>query len=99
MKYLTTLAATLCMLLASTQAYSAICLPRPNVMKQLTEKYEEVINSYGLSGDSLVELWVSHEGATWTVTVTHPNMSTCILGAGEDWIETDSEPAARGDET
>jgi hypothetical protein len=64
------------------------CGPRDQLVVQLTDKYHEVSRGIGLtSATQVVEFWASEKTGSFTVLVTYPNGMTCILAAGQNWIE------------
>ena len=79
--------------LASANAEPA-CGHRPDVLKQLSERYKEAPVALGLaSNGSLLEVFSSNGGATWTIIVTSPNGTSCLVAAGQGWQPT--KPIAR----
>jgi len=87
--------------LASTTSYgqeAPICGERAEVVQTLEEKYQEVPVALALANSgSVVELFTSPNGATWTLTVTTPLGKTCLIGAGEAW--TRLVPVVRGEDS
>ena len=62
------------------------CNTRQNVVVRLAEGYGETRHGIGLGQNgSMVELYASTETGTWTITVTLPGGSTCIVASGESW--------------
>jgi len=81
-------------LLGSMQATAAeaqgslVCAPRAQLLDQLSSKYKEVPLAAGLSSSgSLIEVLTSDNGSTWTIMVSQPNGSSCLVAAGEGWEE------------
>jgi hypothetical protein len=73
-------------LTASTSPVSAqtACAPRDTVLERLSQKYGETRQSIGLgSNDAVVEVFASAETGSWTITVTMPNGTTCLVASGE----------------
>ena len=64
-------------------AFAAECGPSLDVYRALSERYDERRVSIGLAADaaSIVETWASEAG-TWTVIVTMPNGTSCLIGSG-----------------
>lgn len=63
------------------------CAPHNEFVQVLTKgKYKEVPVWRGLTdgGSVMLELWQSQDGATWTMTYSKTDGSTCMLMAGED---------------
>ena len=64
---------------------AASCGPHKAMVEVLSAKYSEAPHAMGtVHDDKLVELFVSAKGS-WTILVTRPNGSSCIIAAGQDW--------------
>lgn len=71
------------MALSPAQAQSN-CATHEAVVARLAEKFGEVRQSLGIAqNNSLIELFASKETGTWTITMTLPNGSTCLVAAGD----------------
>jgi hypothetical protein len=67
------------------------CAPRDIVVERLATGYGETRQSIGLAANNAVlEVFASTETGTWTVTVTSPGGSTCLVASGYSF-ETLSE--------
>jgi hypothetical protein len=79
------LAAASAMPMAASAA-PANCGPRPDLLKQLANKYSEAPVAIGLSNTgALVEVLTSDSGDTWTILVSKPDGTSCLVAAGEEW--------------
>jgi hypothetical protein len=81
-------------LLAATPSARAdqACAERALVVQRLAERYGETLRSMGLhQGDALVEIYSSDATGTWTILMTRPDGTTCLLAAGQQW-EQDAGP-------
>ncbi|MAC76745.1 MAG: hypothetical protein CML66_01605 [Rhodobacteraceae bacterium] len=79
------------------QQTGANCAPRPVVLERLSEKFGESRQSIGLgSNNRVVELFASDNTGSWTITVTMPDGTTCLVAAG-DAFERVSEVRPTGD--
>jgi len=89
------------LLLATQHAFAQApqnCAPRATVLKQLAQRYGETRQSIGLGGnDALVELFASRDTGTWTITVTLPSGTTCIVAAGDAFETVADAPRPKGD--
>ena len=75
--------ASLLALLPGIAAAQQQCAPRDVVIAQLSEGFGETRQSIGLAqGNRVVEVFASEESGTWTITVTLPNGTTCLVAAG-----------------
>lgn len=69
------------------------CAPRGDIVEKLKEKYGEDQRGMGLGGkEAVIELWSSEETGSWTIMMTRPNGVTCILGAGDSWMDAPPDP-------
>jgi hypothetical protein len=70
----------------STASAQSVCGTRETLLKQLASEYQEAPAGMGLaSNGSVVELLTSKGGTSWTLMVTRPNGTTCLIGTGEAW--------------
>ena len=63
------------------------CGPRDKVVKSLAQKYKETQRFVGLAqnGSFMLEVFVSEDGKTFTVTTTSPQGVTCLRAGGINW--------------
>lgn len=62
------------------------CGPRASVVKALTERFSEAPVAVGLSDSgALVEVLTSDNGATWSILLSQPDGTSCLVAAGESW--------------
>jgi hypothetical protein len=67
---------------------SVICGPRDALVAALADHYDEKQESVGLSGGGLLmEVFVSASGS-WTILLSSPQGSSCIVAAGDSWQST-----------
>lgn len=60
------------------------CAPRERVVERLNDKYGETRQSIGLgANNAVVEVFASDISGTWTITVTMPNGTTCLVASGQ----------------
>jgi hypothetical protein len=70
-----------------------ICGPREALVAALTDHFDEKQESVGLSGNGLLtELFTSTSGS-WTILLSSPQGSSCIIATGDSWQRT-GEPGA-----
>jgi hypothetical protein len=70
------------------------CGRHADVLKELAERYKEAPIALGLVSDgSQLEVFSTDNGATWTITVTSPDGTSCLVAAGQDWQSV--KPVAR----
>ena len=62
------------------------CGPRTELVKQLANKYREAPVAVGLANSgTLVEVLTSDSGSTWTILLSRPDGTSCLVAAGEEW--------------
>jgi hypothetical protein len=71
-------------LFAAPAAAQSQCGPHPVVVAQLADKYGETRRGMGMAGQAIAELYASDAG-TWTIVVTLPDGSACLIASGEGW--------------
>lgn len=81
-------AASFGLLLAASTAHaqSQTCAKRTQVVERLSEKYGETLQSVGMhSNNGLLEVYASEATGTWTILVTTPDGTSCLIAAGQMW--------------
>jgi hypothetical protein len=67
---------------------SPLCASRPEILKQLSNRFKEAPVALGLAKNgSVVEVLTSNDGETWTIMVSQPNGPSCLVASGEGWEE------------
>ena len=71
---------------AQTQSQTQLCGQRASVIGSLAQKYREVPVAVGVtSTGGIVEVLTTSDGATWSIIVSNPNGTSCLVAAGEGW--------------
>jgi len=88
-------AAILTAVTTSSQA-RVYCDIRDNIVTQLTARYSESQSGFGLTngGNQLLELFISTQG-TWTILLTKPDGTSCVMASGHSWDNTKSKPESK----
>jgi hypothetical protein len=74
------------------------CGPRDQVVQALATKYGETRRSVGMSGpDQMMELFAADETRTWTILVSRPDGSSCLVASGSNFEAVTEQLPARGD--
>ncbi|MEY8839229.1 hypothetical protein AB9K41_09400 [Cribrihabitans sp. XS_ASV171] len=73
------------MVLAASQLHArGNCAPRDVVIARLADRYGEARRGIGLvQQGSVMEVFASEETGTWTITVTMPDGTTCLVASGQ----------------
>lgn len=62
------------------------CADRDMVTERLKTGYGEEFAGGGLrDAESIFEVWYSEDKGTWTILMTKPDGSSCIMASGTDW--------------
>ena len=73
------------------------CNTREYMADALTTEYAEQPAGLGVTNDgTVVELWQGGGGSSWTLLLSMPNGNSCIVGAGNDWIQLETAKRRRG---
>jgi len=71
---------------AQTQSQTLLCDQRASIIGHMAEKYREAPVAIGVtSTGSIVEVLTTGDGTTWTIIVSNPNGTSCLIAAGEGW--------------
>ncbi|GLQ07712.1 hypothetical protein [Sneathiella chinensis] len=63
------------------------CFERGALVKHLGLKFSEVPVAAGLAANgSVLEVFTSEDGVTWTIVLTQPNGATCVMASGQAWM-------------
>lgn len=81
------------LILATQNAFAASnCADRSFVLNELAAKYRETRRAMGLAANNtMMEMFASADTGTWTLTVTMPDGTTCLVASGIGF-ETVSDP-------
>lgn len=72
--------------LTAPAAAQMACAKRANILENLSGKYSEAPVAMGLANTGgVIEVLSSPEGNTWTIILTDPNGTSCLIAAGEYW--------------
>lgn len=73
------------------------CGTHDSVAEALASQFGEQAHAMGLAEDNTVmELYASAQSGTWTLTVTLPNGTTCLVAAGANFETVEPAKAAKG---
>ncbi len=84
------LAAILAAFFVSSASAQQACFKREALLKHLASKFGErpVVAGVVVNG-SILEVFASQNGQTWTIAITTPAGATCIKASGENWERRD----------
>ena len=72
--------------LAQGQSQPQQCDQRTKVLGHLAHKYKEAPVAVGVTNSGgLVEILTTNDGETWTIILSTPNGTSCLVAAGEGW--------------
>lgn len=76
---------------------ASVCAERDSMISKLKDKYGEAERGMGLSGsEAVIEVWSSEKTGTFTIVMTRPDGMSCVVAAGDSWIDA---PPEKGPET
>ena len=82
------LAAGIAIATSTAAAAQTACLTHDKLVDLLHGRYSEQPIAAGLeSNGRLLEVFAAPDGATWTMVVTTPDGSSCVVAVGEEWQE------------
>ncbi len=62
------------------------CDQRARVIGHLARKYKETPVAIGVTtSGGMVEVLTTDDGGTWTIILSNPNGTSCLVAAGEGW--------------
>lgn len=74
------------MFAAPALARPQACNTHDRVLTHLAKKYGEVPVAIGVtSTGGLIEVLTSSDGSTWTIIISSPNGTSCLVASGEGW--------------
>ncbi len=82
----TTIAAAMLLGPTGALAQTQQCDQRNKVLGHLAQKYKEAPIAVGVtSSGGIVEVLTTGDGETWTIILSTPNGTSCLVAAGEGW--------------
>jgi len=77
-------------------AGGTVCAERDSVVSSLARQFKEAPRELGLaSNGTIIELTTTNDGRTWTLLMTRPDGTTCVIAAGEAWERSPQETAGQ----
>ena len=73
------------------------CTKRPEIVRHLAKKFAEAPVAIGLAvSGGIIEVLSSKKGGSWTIIITMPDGTSCVIAAGQNWeqITTVAEPGS-----
>ena len=67
-------------------AQVARCMPRADLVEKLQTNYSERMVGGGLqTSTQLLEIWSSDQTGSFTVFITRPDGTSCLVSSGQNW--------------
>ena len=74
------------------------CAARETVIQRLADRYGETRQAIGLARQgAVIEMFASETSGSWTITVTMPNGTTCLVASGQAYEELAEALSPQGD--
>ncbi len=71
---------------AQSPAQAQQCDQRARMIGHLARKYQEAPVAIGVTASGgMVEVLTTGDGGTWTIILSNPNGTSCLVAAGEGW--------------
>ncbi len=68
-------------------AAQTVCAPRSAVAERLAGDDAEAPVAAGLaSSGAVIEVFTNGDGSSWTIVLTRPDGTSCLLATGEAWL-------------
>ncbi len=65
-----------------------VCMPRDDLREELQKQFSEAPTAGAIANNgALVQLFANRHRSSWTLVMTRPGGTSCVLVAGEDWNE------------
>ncbi len=65
-----------------------VCVAHTDLVSKLSRQFSEQPAALGLGGDgSVLQLFTSKDGDTWTLVRVLPNGNSCMMAVGESWTQ------------
>jgi len=82
-----TAALSLALILTAAPAFAQVaCNNRDKIIAWLGSRYNETPVATGVSDKgALIEVLTTKDGTTWTILLTSPNGTSCIVETGQAW--------------
>jgi len=72
--------------LAAPASAQSACVAHDKLTQMLDGKYSERPVAVGLEASGrLFEVFAADDGATWTMVITTPEGSSCVIAVGNEW--------------
>ena len=76
---------------AAPASGQTVCGDRAEIVAKLESRYQEFATAVGISENNIVELFLSESGS-WTILLSFPTGTTCLIAAGEEWQAVPEKP-------
>jgi hypothetical protein len=81
-------------------AQSPPCTKRADIVQHLQGKYSESPVAMGIANNGgVLEVLSSKANGTWTIIITMPNGTSCMIAAGDSWVPVPKTMARKGPTT
>ncbi len=74
-----------------------VCATRADIVKSLQQEYQEAPRAMGMSDTgAIIEVLSAQDGKTWTILMTTPDGTSCVVATGEMWEPLPEQVAKAG---
>lgn len=74
-----------------------VCATRADIVKSLQQEFQEAPSAMGMSDNgAVIEVLAARDGKTWTILMTTPDGTSCVVATGEMWEPLPEQVAKAG---
>ena len=81
------------LLLWASPALAQVCNFRTIIVAALAKNHQEVPVWIGYASDRMLEIFSESGGKSWSLVISHPNGTSCLIVGGESWHDIQRVPA------
>ena len=81
------------LLLWAPVVWAQACSSRVIIVAMLARNFQEVPVWSGFSGNRTIEIFSREGGKSWTLVISHPNGTSCLITHGDSYIDVKRVPA------
>ena len=86
-RFLSFMVALIFLVSAGPVGAQMLCAERAQIVANLADKHKEAPVAMGLGANgALIEILTSADGGTFTVIMSRPNGTSCVMATGKDWM-------------
>ena len=80
------------LVLWAPEAIAQACNFRVVIVAALAKNFQEVPVWIGFRGNRSLEIFSEANGGSWSLVISHPNGTSCLVVGGESWLNIQRVP-------